>query len=289
MRVGTASASNVRDSALIACGAAFLACSALACGEGAAPLDDLVLSTVSQPILGGSLDRRHPEVMFLFDLAGSACTGTNIRSDDGSGFLLTAAHCVTVDIPGPRVRVIGPERFVVVTGEDVNESSEIFPAEAIAVEPGYDGTDAEDDIAIVRYFVGNRSAPPTIAPLTPGDDDVQIDDDLLLVGYGQTEDDRLNTERRSIARSVVELDDQLIAFSQADGRGACFGDSGGPGLVQVGGEERVGLVISTGVSNDPVPCIDGLTLGVRVSAHADFIQDVFDAELPEAALPGSNE
>jgi secreted trypsin-like serine protease len=272
MRFNTAPASNLLSSALIACGA-------FACGQSAAPADDLILSSAAQPIFGGSLDREHPEVMFLFDLAGSACTGTNIRTDSGSGFLLTAAHCVTVDVPGPGVQVIDPERFVVVTGEDVFESTEFFPAEAIAVEPGYVGAAADDDIAIVRYFFGNQSAPPTIEPLTPGDDDVQVDDDLLLVGYGQTEDGGQNTERRSVARSVGDLDDELIAFSQADGRGACFGDSGGPGLVQLDGQERVGLVISTGISDNPVPCIDGLTLGMRVSAYADFIQDVFDAEL----------
>jgi len=282
MRFDTAPASTLLTSALIACGA-------IACSQGKAPVDDLTLSSVAQPIFGGSLDREHPEVMFLFDLAGAACTGTNIRTENGSGFLLTAAHCVTVDVPGPGVQVIGPERFVVVTGEDVNESTEFFPAEAVAVEPGYDGAAADDDIAIVRYFFGNQSAPPTIEPLTPGDDDVQIDDDLLLVGYGQTEDGGQNTERRSVARSVGDLDDELIAFSQADGRGACFGDSGGPGLVELDGEERVGLVISTGVSDNPIPCIDGLTLGMRVSAYADFIQDVFDAELPQAAVPSQSE
>jgi secreted trypsin-like serine protease len=263
---------------------AFTASSLVACTGSDARLDTLELSSASQPIFGGRLDTDHPEVSFLFDVAGAACTGTNIRTAAGRGFLLTAAHCVTIDVPGPGVVPIDPERFVVVPGEDVAESEVFFPVEEIAIEPGYDGSAADDDIAVVRYFFGNDAAPPTIEPLTPGDDDLEIADDLLLVGYGQTEDGDFNTERRQVARRIDDLNDELIAFSQADGRGACFGDSGGPGLVRVDGEERVGLVISTGVSDSDVPCVDGFTLGMRVSAYADFIEDFLDEDLPRAAV-----
>jgi secreted trypsin-like serine protease len=271
---------------------AFAASSLVACTGGDHPLDTrekLELSSASQPIFGGQLDTDHPEVLFLFDLTGASCTGTNIRTEAGRGFLLTAAHCVTVDVPGPGVVPIDPERFVVVPGEDVAESEVFFAVEEIAVEPGYDGSAADDDIAVVRYFFGNDAAPPTLEPLTPADDDLEIGDDLLLVGYGLTEDGDFNTERRQVGRRLDDLNGDLIAFSQADGRGACFGDSGGPGLVEVDGEERVGLVISTGVSDSEIPCVDGFTLGMRVSAYADFIDDFLEEDLPRAALAGSAE
>jgi hypothetical protein len=282
MPFSTASASSLLILALAAGGS-------LACGDGNHPVDALELSSASMPIFGGQRDTEHPEVLFLFDLAGAACTGTNIRSADGRGFLLTAAHCVTLDVPGPGVVPIDPERFVVLSGDDVAESDVFFPAEEIAVEPGYDGTAADDDIAIVRYVFGDDAAPPTIEPLTPNDDDLRIGDELLLVGYGQTENVEFNTERRQVARSIGDLNDDLVAFSQADGRGACFGDSGGPGLVEVGGEERVSLVISTGVSNSDVACIDGFTVGMRVSSYANFIQDFLDEELPDAAASSGAE
>jgi secreted trypsin-like serine protease len=280
MRFSTANASSLLILALAASGA-------LACSDAAAPADALELSRLAQPIFGGRPDTAHPAVMFLFDLAGAACTGTNIRTDDGRGFLLTAAHCVTLDVPGPGVVAIDAERFVVVPGNDVAESTVFFQAEEIAVEPGYDGTAADDDIAIVRYFFGNEAAPPTIEPLTANDDDLRIDDDLLLVGYGQTERVEQNTVRRQVARTVDDLDAERIAFSQADSRGACFGDSGGPGLVRVSGRERVSLVISTGVSDNEISCIDGFTLGMRVSAYQSFIEDFIDADLPDAALADS--
>jgi hypothetical protein len=190
---------------------------------------------------------------------------------------------VTIDVPGPGVIPIDPERFVVVIGDDVGESDVFFPAEEIAIEPGYDGSAPEDDIAIVRYFFGDAAAPATIAPLSPDEDDLGISDELLLVGYGQTEDLGFNTQRRQLSRDIGDLDAELIAFSQEDGRGACFGDSGGPGLVGAGADERVGLVISTGFGSSGTPCIDGFTIGVRVSAYADFIDEFLEADFPTLA------
>jgi hypothetical protein len=184
------------------------------------------------------------------------------------------------------VVALGPERLIVVPGEDAVESTDIYPAEAVFVEPAYDGGFAEDDIAVVRYFFGDDAPPATIAPLTPQDDELEPNDGLTLVGYGQTEEGEGNTERRTVERSVGDLADELVLFDQSDGVGACFGDSGGPGLVQVNGQERVGLVISGNVDGENLPsCEGGITLGMRVSAYDGFIRDALDQELPQAFAP----
>jgi len=239
------------------------------------------LGRTGQAILGGTVDEAHPEVMLLADAAaGFLCTGTNIQAEDGSGFLLTAAHCVTADAAvGPGVVALDPARFVVVPGTDFAESPVAFPVEAISVEPNYDGGFAEDDIAVVRYFFGNGAAPGTIEPLRADDDALALNDELTLIGYGQTELAGLNTERRSVERSVGALDQELVAYSQEDGNGACFGDSGGPGLVEVGAEERVGLVISGGVAEIGVDCDGGVGLAMRVSAYEGFIDAVLSGQL----------
>jgi secreted trypsin-like serine protease len=288
--------SGLREAGLLAMVSALCACSGTSFdvtgdasdSAGSAPNAPADIAQVSEPIFRGSLDTQHPEVLFLFDVAGFACTGTNIRTADGRGFLLTAGHCVTEEGRGGLVP-IGAERFVVVPGDDVSQSTTVFPATQIAVEPNYDGSSANDDIAIVRYSFGNATAPGVIPALSPAEDDLAIADRLLLVGFGDTEQGGQNTQRRQVARTVGDLNEDLIAFSQEDGRGACFGDSGGPGLVTVGGQERVALTISTGVSDpNEQACATGITLGVRVSSYADFIQGVFDDSAAEAALATSN-
>jgi hypothetical protein len=256
-----------------------LALALCACGAAEEPAPPVALSSTSQAILRGAVDNDHPEVMLLADAAGFLCTGTNIRNDDGSGFLLTAAHCVTEDAQrGPGVVPISPDRFLVVPGTDFSESLIAFPATAISVEPGYDGTFAQGDIAVVRYDFGNADAPGVIEPLFEDDDELSVNDELLLIGYGQTEDpDLLNTERRQVDRTVDALDVELIAFSQQDSIGACFGDSGGPGLVQVDGQERVAAVISGGVDSGD-NCEGGIGIAMRASAYEDFIEGAIAGE-----------
>jgi secreted trypsin-like serine protease len=236
------------------------------------------IGQVEQAILGGDVDNAHPEVMLLADAAGFLCTGTTIQAENGSAFLLTAAHCVTEDAGRAGVVPLDPARLIVVPGTDFAESLEAFPVEAVTVEPNYTGGFAEDDIAIVRYFFGNGTAPGTIEPLGADADALGLDDELTLIGYGQTELAGLNTERRSVERSVDGLDQELVAYSQQDGNGACFGDSGGPGLVELGGEERVGLVISGGVAAAGVDCDGGVGIGMRVSAYEGFIEGVLSGE-----------
>lgn len=237
--------------------------------------DKAELGTLAQPILGGTVDDAHPEVMLLADAAGFLCTGTNILSEDGTGFLLTAAHCVT-EVRSRGVVALPPERFLVVPGTDFSESTLAFAVDEISVEPGYDGSFAVDDIAVVRFVFGGAPEPPAIEPLLADDDDLALADELLLIGYGQTENPGLNTERRRVERSIAALDDEVIVHSQEDGDGACFGDSGGPGLVEVGGEERVAVVISGGVSDSQDDCADGIGISTRVSAYEDFIEGVLE-------------
>ncbi len=247
----------------------------IACGN---PADELSLSRVQQPIFGGDVDREHPEVMLLAHRAGFLCTGTVIHVEDQTGYLLTAGHCVTEEGPGGSGLVtLAPHDFLVVPGEDFAESTTAFSVEGVFVEPSYDGSFSAD-VALVRFFFGGQPAPAAIRPLRAADDSLAVDTELLLVGYGQTEADEANTERRRVSRSIEELDRELVIFTQEDAKGACFGDSGGPVLVEVGGEERVAAVISGGVSDSDDGCAGGIGVAMRVSAYQRFI----DAVLEEA-------
>jgi len=223
------------------------------------------------PILRGQLDREHPQVMLLANEAGFLCSGTLIDVLGHNGFLLTAAHCVTDEEEG--ATRLPAEEFVVIAGNDFLNSTSAFAVDAIEVHPGYDGRFAEDDVAIVRIELGDVTPPPVIAPLFAQEDTLRVNDRLLLVGYGQTERAEENSVRRHVARDIDSLDGDVIAYSQEDGTGACFGDSGGPALVTLQGQERVAAVISGGVGSDD-RCSGGLGVSMRVSKYSGFIESV---------------
>jgi secreted trypsin-like serine protease len=273
---GSSSSSSAGRVSCIACcmmGAlALVACSSSGGDAGSQrDADGLALGHFDQPILRGELDReQHPQVMLLANLAGFLCTGTVVHVEGRSGYLLTAAHCVTEEADGGGVVPIAADQFVVVPGADFAESTTAFSVDAVSVEPGYDGSFAKDDVAVVRFVFGATRAPAAIPPLAASEDELDVDSELLLVGFGQTDTDDGNTQRRRVERRVEDLDDELVAYTQEDGKGACFGDSGGPGLVKVGSAERVAVVISGGVDSDE-RCAGGFGVATRVSAYEDFI------------------
>lgn len=249
-------------------------CAALsACGQ-AAP-DSIVLHRAALPIFGGGVDTEHPQVMSLASRRGTLCTGTVIDADAQTGFLLTAAHCVTEEDGD----ALPAADFVVLPGQDFAESTSAFPVESVSVEPSYDGSFAEGDVAVVRFSAGD-AALGTIPVLGASDDALAVGDALVLVGYGQTESDADNTRRRRVSRTIETLDEQLLVYSQEDARGACFGDSGGPVLVQVGGQERVAGIISGGVSEGDEGCAGGIGVAIRASGYAGFIQGALASGAP---------
>jgi secreted trypsin-like serine protease len=232
------------------------------------------LGRAEQPILRGQVDREHPQVMVLADRAGFLCTGTLIDVRGRVGFLLTAAHCVTEEDAG--ATRIPPERFLVISGDDFETSTTAFPVEAIQVNPGYDGTFAVDDVAVVRLDLGDVEPPPPIPALAASEDKLHVSDSLLLVGFGQTERSTENSVRRHVSRAISGLDDDIVTYSQQDGKGTCFGDSGGPALVTVNGTERVAAITSGGVGSAE-DCSGGIGVSMRVSAFSGFIESALDA------------
>jgi secreted trypsin-like serine protease len=254
---------------------AFTASALVACGSPDAASSE-AFSQLEQPIIGGTLDTEHSEVMLLANRAGFICTGTVIHVEGQTGYLLTAAHCVTEEDDESETVPLRATDFIVIPGDDFAESTTAFSVNQVNVEPRYDGGLAEHDIAIVRFVFGSAPAPSVIPPLLVSEDTLDVDSSLLFVGFGQTEIDDGNTQRRRVERRVEALDAELVAYTQADARGTCFGDSGGPGLVEVDGEERVAAVISGGVDNDD-SCAGGFGVSTRVSAYEEFIATVVPA------------
>jgi hypothetical protein len=234
-----------------------------------------------EPIFGGTPDTTHDAVMALLHFGNtsvSGCSGTTIAKKAGSGILLTAAHCVLAVDANDQVvvplQVSAPSSMYVVPGADWQtgyEAGKVYFVSQITVNPQYDGkTENPFDLALVRYL-GTTDTTPIIPVLSLAEDQLAVGSPFTLVGYGKTDTNPQNTQRRAVDRVVANLTARQILYDQTDGKGTCQGDSGGPALVQSPGGLRVAGVTSYG----DFDC-SGSSVSVRVSSGASFIQGVLN-------------
>jgi hypothetical protein len=215
----------------------FAGVGAVSSGCGGDPRTDI--GEVSTAIVGGTADSTHDAVVYL-GLSGGACSGTLflVEPTESVGYVLTAAHCVSNGLV-PYYALIGPDSAA--------PKSFYYALDALA-DSRY-ATDLTYDFAVVR-IVGVDADTPTIPLLESFGKAPVVGDDGLVVGYGLTTANDHTTvalERRQLPMSVVDVSPQTLVLS---GLGStCFGDSGGPFLVERNGVERVAAVTSRGVDS----------------------------------------
>jgi hypothetical protein len=240
------------------------------------------LGSRQDPIFGGTADTTHDAIMALLhieNMSAGSCTGTTIAKQGSSGILLTAAHCVAemdandnVVVP---VQLVATDSIEVIPGVDWLagfDASKTFGVGEIKVHPQYDGSvDSPFDIATVRYL-GTTASTQVIPALTAAEDQLAIGTSTTLYGYGTTDTNANNTQRRKVDKVIQNLNARQILYDQRDGKGSCRGDSGGPSIVQTPGGERVAATTSYGDQD----CTQA-GVSVRVSGAASFVSGVVGA------------
>jgi hypothetical protein len=248
------------------------------CGQ--LPADSV---TSPAPIFGGVADTTDDAVMALINQVStqstSACSGTTIATVGASGIFLTAGHCVVANdgmghITTP-VKVGDPSQIFIVPGNDWMTSvggGLYFGVAQVAVHPQYDGAvDSPFDLALVRYL-GALPSSPVVPVLAPTDDKLVAGSPITVVGYGKTETNSNNSQRRKVDRVVQSITANQFIYDQTDLKGACQGDSGGPAFFATAPGARVAGITSFG---DPDCTKVGAS--VRVSALSAFVQSFISA------------
>jgi hypothetical protein len=235
-----------------------------------------------RPIVGGTVESGWPSVGALtlmhpaYGYVGSFCTATLIEPQ----WVLTAGHCLENDV-GDIPLTPGIVRFYI--GDDARNpsASELHEVDAFYVHDDYSDNPVQNDIALVHLTTPVGGVTP-VDINTTAMGGAWVGADLLYVGFGVNDGDQQTGSgvKRSGAIAVHMIYANTYASDATDGVGVCFGDSGGPGLVQMGGVWYVVGVNSTVAGGGQDPCL-GYGSHTRVDVYGNWINGITGGQLPD--------
>jgi hypothetical protein len=199
----------------------------LGCGPGS--------GTEQQAIVGGTTDPNDPAVIAVEADGLQYCSGSLIAPHA----VLTAGHCANV--AGSLVT------YEVVFGPTITATTEKRKVVEQVTHPQYTKEGAPYDFALFKL----SAAVSDVAPLplnAVAMSASNVGQSVRHVGYGISNEVLLTGGgvKRTVTYPITQVNGMLV-YSGAPGEQTCTGDSGGPGLMTLGGsEESVALVVSAG-------------------------------------------
>jgi secreted trypsin-like serine protease len=213
------------------------------------------LTIASDQIFGGENVKNEDPIAKMTVRLGDegTCTGS-ILDDD---LIITAAHCTG----------LGTVRFGL-----TEEQSEARKSVGCIRHPKFVPPKIQPnrwDIALIR-ITGGIPKGFKAAKVLPTDVRMNIGDGAVLAGYGQDDNQQTGTLNK-VSVTISHLEDYSpieVVFDQTKGKGACYGDSGGPAFFNHNGELHL-----IGVTNGPYDTNDCNGHGVyaKVPAHMEWL------------------
>ncbi|MCX5746590.1 MAG: serine protease [Proteobacteria bacterium] len=244
-------------------------------------LDPVATTATDQAIVGGqtATTAEFPTTVALENAPGNwFCTGTLIDKD----WVLTAAHCVASETAaGLKIRF---------DDDDINDTSggKVVAVSAIHANPGYNEQNWDNDIAVLKLATSVTDR--TITPIHRAS--LAAGTSVIEVGYGDADNNGggagllrklvTPTVDCAMAHDATISGANVLCFNASDGNASCYGDSGGPAYVQVGGALEVAGVTSGGTGQS---CTDGWDLYTSVAGELAFADQYVPAAGPSDPDP----
>lgn len=212
-------------------------------------------------VIGGVAANGDPSIVAILAQTGggtSLCTGTVISSRA----VLTAAHCVDPAVIGQNARF----QVVVVA----NGRQQRLAVASTAFDPQWNPNQLQNghDVGIVRLAQATNLRPIPVSRAAPN-----LGQPVRIVGFGSNQHDNSGSGvKRQAQVAIAGINDRLIQLGDST-RQTCHGDSGGPALQRINGQEVIVGITSFGQDrpqNDTV-CFNG-----GFDTRVDFVLPFID-------------